>query len=196
MNKRSNGSNTAMVLRKLHLLTLYLRAVDLGDVVRENYAAFAIVAYTIKASTTLVCQPDDATTMPNVTPVTSLGIEAFNMARRKPKRPLFSRSWSSTSAASSTEGTESSIGSRSRASTLLSNVTTVEDVGGDVDEWDAQERARRVAGTGAASGMGIGLLSAPPRYDGGVAAYVASQQRDTLAFGRSSFEELPSYVRA
>ncbi|KAK4048926.1 hypothetical protein OIV83_004482 [Microbotryomycetes sp. JL201] len=182
--KHVSGGNTPMILRKLHLLTLYLNAVNLGHIVRDNYAAFAIVAYTVKVS--------QATTTPlaDMTPTTSLGIEAFNLVRQRRSRPAFFRSWSSSSSSNSDLETSSGPVARSRSSTLASTVNS----GGSTEQVVERETARRIAGAGAATG--IGLLSAPPQYErGGVAAYV-ERFADVPTSSRSSSEELPLYVRA
>ncbi|GAA5831696.1 hypothetical protein JCM11251_000797 [Rhodosporidiobolus azoricus] len=71
-NKWTNGGNQHQVLRKLHLLTLYLRAIDLGPKMRDHYSAFALTATLVKNTPTPVI----------VLPTTELGLEAWNAARR------------------------------------------------------------------------------------------------------------------
>ncbi|KAM0787251.1 hypothetical protein ACM66B_006487 [Microbotryomycetes sp. NB124-2] len=199
--KQVNGGNVPMILRKLHLLTLYLRAVDLGHIVRDNYAAFAIVAYTVK-SLAETSSNDSTTLLASIIPTTDLGIQAFNIVlakqyKRSARRPAFLRSWSSSSnSASSDVENVTTLRSRSSNVTLSSVAIPTSNHNDTADQGyfvNDRERARRIAGAGAVSGTG--LLSAPPQYErGGVAAYV-EQYADVPAFGRSSLEELPSYVR-
>lgn len=69
---------------KLHLLTLYLRAIDLGSVLRTHYSAFAIAASLTKSHNAPII----------ILPSTPLGIEAWNAARR-PSRSILKRAFSS-----------------------------------------------------------------------------------------------------
>ncbi|GAA6061499.1 hypothetical protein JCM10212_000203 [Sporobolomyces blumeae] len=77
-SKWTNGGNQAQVLRKLHLLTLYLRAINLGRLMRDHYQAFAIVASLTKQNARPVV----------VLPSSALGLEAWNAARRPSKSVL------------------------------------------------------------------------------------------------------------
>ncbi|GAA5837220.1 hypothetical protein JCM3766R1_002165 [Sporobolomyces carnicolor] len=212
-SKWMNGGNQAQVLRKLHLLTLYLRAVDLGHVLRQHYQAFAIVASLTKNNSGPVV----------LLPTTALGLEAWNAARRPSKSVLkrvffdASSKRSSRSRATTTTSSESSSevednnqvsnaqddevddsatitpanpapsanrnrsgsgggggalasfmsGRRSRSNTTTSATIVV-------NPGEQGEQTRRMAGTGARDGLGRGLLSAPPNYDGNLTSYLAS----------------------
>ncbi|GAA6009908.1 hypothetical protein JCM10207_002154 [Rhodosporidiobolus poonsookiae] len=197
-SKWSNGGNQHQVLRKLHLLTLYLRAVDLGPKLRDHYQAFAIAASLTKANTGPVI----------VVPVTPLGLEAWNAARR-PSKSTFKRAFSRSTldvvtgplGTGSSENSDAELpadgaaappprrpllrthlssqhlprvsgeeqgsgngggfarllgGSRSRSGTMTAVLVT--------PGTEQAEQTRRTAGAG--SGLGTGLLSAPPLYDG------------------------------
>ncbi|KAJ8291343.1 hypothetical protein OF846_005376 [Rhodotorula toruloides] len=180
-SKWTNGGNQFQVLRKLHLLTLYLRAVELGPKVREHYAAFAICATLTKTNNAAVIIP----------PETDLGRQAWNDARRPPRSVLkriltnrssvglvtFSPGMSSGEVSDAdvegVEGRDSGDsgprglggllnGRRSRSQTLVTAVV--------VQPGARTEQQRLQAGAG--DGLGRGLLSAPPNYDGGLAHYL------------------------
>ncbi|GAA5905666.1 uncharacterized protein JCM6883_005404 [Sporobolomyces salmoneus] len=213
-SKWMNGGNQAQVLRKLHLLTLYLRAVDMGHVLRQHYQAFAIVASLTKQNSGPIV----------LLPVTPLGLEAWNAARRPSKSVLkrvfdgksrggsglLSRLQSSgsgssessdasefeeddsatitpgtnstTTAATTTNGRNRSqsgglsslmSGRRSRSNTVSNNSTLSQTIVVN-SESEVGVEARRLAGAGARDGLGRGLLSAPPNYDGNLTSYLAS----------------------
>ncbi|ORY55164.1 hypothetical protein BCR35DRAFT_310147 [Leucosporidium creatinivorum] len=202
--KFNSGGNAAQVSRKLHLLTLYLRAVNLGYLLRDHYEAFTVTAYAVKTA-----PPTSKGGLPGAAavPRTALGVEAFNAARR-PSKSIFNRVYSSRSLSSSASSSSSNLSSaapsaynsdaedddtvrpaqgRSRSSTSTSLLV------GDA-AIEAQERLRAAAGAGGNRGLGRGLLSAPPVYDGGVADYIASLPVAPRS-GRPSFEDeaLPGY---
>ncbi|GAA5886936.1 hypothetical protein JCM6882_009391 [Rhodosporidiobolus microsporus] len=202
-NKWTNGGNQHQVLRKLHLLTLYLRAIDLGPKMRDHYSAFALSASLVKNNATPVI----------VLPTTPLGLEAWNAARRPSKSVLkraFNRSAMDVVSGGVMGGTGSSENSdaepdaahhapgraHSRPATSqgyaprISVETVAEDRRGGggsggfsgffggggrsrsnttvtavivAPGTEQAEQTRRNAGAG--SGLGTGLLSAPPNYD-------------------------------
>ncbi|GAA5963310.1 hypothetical protein JCM21900_006552 [Sporobolomyces salmonicolor] len=199
-NKWVDGGNQPQVLRKLHLLTLYLRAVDLGPLLLAHYSAFAIAASLTKSHARPIV----------VLPSSALGIEAWNAARR-PSKSVFKRALrpfsssgrvnpglgSSESSDAEEEGEAGGgagnrgggegRGGRSRSSSWgggglgglaglarrSKSTTTLTAV--IVQPGERGEEQRRLAGAGARDGLGSGLLSAPPNYDGGLARYLDSE---------------------
>ncbi|GAA5988511.1 hypothetical protein JCM10908_003598 [Rhodotorula pacifica] len=193
-SKWQTGGAQNQVLRKLHLLTLYLRAVDLGPKLRENYQAFAIAATLTKSNAGPVI----------LVPSTPLGLEAWNAARR-PSKSVLKRVLTSRpkhievaslngSAASSVVNLSSSAdegreqerertspprpplagglssflgGRRSRTNTVTALVVAP----------GAHADAQRLQ-AGAGDGLGRGLLSAPPNYDGNLARYLAANDEN------------------
>ncbi|POY72792.1 hypothetical protein BMF94_4201 [Rhodotorula taiwanensis] len=190
--KWQTGRDQSAVLRKLHLLCLYLRAIDLGLKLREHYSAFAIAASLTKSNPMPVI----------LVPSTALGLEAWNAARRPSKNvikrvltsnphhieilPLNPSAASSLSNLSSGDGHDdgeddedqqtlrpqpqrgvSSFlgggngGGRSRTNTVSAIVVAP----------GASADAQRLQ-AGAGDGLGRGLLSAPPNYDGNLARYL------------------------
>ncbi|GAA6035507.1 hypothetical protein JCM8097_000289 [Rhodosporidiobolus ruineniae] len=227
---QDNGSQQR-VLRKLHLLTHYLRAVDLGLKLRDHYQAFAITASLARA------HPEAPVI---VLPSTPLGVEAWNAARR-PSKSVLKRAFSRGTAvnvvspgtgssensdaelegASGPDGTASTtprrppmpgrnsssdslgagvggggrsffgaVGGRSRSNTTVTAVI----VASGTQEG---EQTRRTAGAGARDGLGTGLLSAPPNYDGrDLAEYIDSDPtlRNTARAYDPEVDMLPSYA--
>ncbi|GAA5947825.1 hypothetical protein JCM3765_001100 [Sporobolomyces pararoseus] len=191
-SKWMNGGNQAQVMRKLHLLTLYLRF-ELGHILRQHYQAFAIVASLTKSNTGPVV----------LLPVTPLGLEAWNAARRPSKSVLkrvfegrgYSRSRDpslpgsseSSDADENPEDDSATItpasrnrsgsgglgslmgGRRSRSNTTTATPAVVVNLAGE-----RGEQTRRLAGAGASDGLGRGLLSSPPDYDSNLTSYLAS----------------------
>ncbi|BGP52369.1 hypothetical protein JCM10450v2_008347 [Rhodotorula kratochvilovae] len=186
--KWNNGGNQHQVLRKLHLLTLYLRAVDMGPKLRDHYQAFAIAATMTKThSAPLV-----------LLPTSTVGLEAWNAARRPSKslmKRAFIRSNVNLVAPSSPAGSGSASdaemdravngrvslevpaagggggfagwlgGRRSRSGTVTAVVLA---------PGESTEQHRRAAGAGGGL-LGTGLLSAPPNYDpAALTSYVES----------------------
>ncbi|GAA5904440.1 hypothetical protein JCM5296_003198 [Sporobolomyces johnsonii] len=190
-NKWVNGGNQPQVLRKLHLLTLYLRAIDLGPLLVAHYSAFAIAASLTKAHARPIV----------VLPSSALGIEAWNAARRPSKSVLkralqpFSSAGRVNPGLGSSENSDAEeegeagggrptrsrssswgggglgglagLARRSRSTSTLTAVI--------VQPGERGEEQRRLAGAGARDGLGRGLLSAPPNYDGGLARYLDSE---------------------
>ncbi|KAK4700843.1 hypothetical protein P7C70_g5397, partial [Phenoliferia sp. Uapishka_3] len=140
-SKRTNGASSTQILRKLHLLTLYLRAIDMGEVVRVHYAAFAMAAFIAKTS-----GPNGPAVSP---PRTALGVSALNAAMR-PRRSLFKTR---------------RAGSRTLGSVLYGASGSDESGGSSDADVEAGsttgELERRRAGAGLG---GWGLLSCPPSY--------------------------------
>ncbi|GAA6012688.1 hypothetical protein JCM11491_002530 [Sporobolomyces phaffii] len=219
-SKWMNGGNQAQVLRKLHLLTLYLRAIDMGHVLRQHYQAFAIVASLTKSNSSPVV----------LLPTSQLGLEAWNAARRPSKSVLkrvfegkgYNRTGmlpGSSESSDADEGVEddgetirphlgrnrsssgglSSLmsGRRSRSNTTTVPPAVV------VNSGEQGEQTRRLAGAGASDGLGRGLLSAPPNYDGNLTSYLASSSNSSMdlprdpappSIQRDEFEALPGYA--
>lgn len=222
-SKWMNGGNQAQVLRKLHLLTLYLRAVELGRVLRNHYQAFAIVASLTKSNAGPVV----------LLPTSQLGLEAWNAARRPSKsviRRVFEGGRGSNRYSSGMGSSESSdaeldlnddsatitptnanrnrsgsgglsslmSGRRSRSNTVSANQTVV------VDSGARGEETRRIAGAGARDGLGRGLLSAPPTYNPDLTSYLRASRSSLdlpppsiatpAVTNRDEFEALPGYA--
>ncbi|GAA5957337.1 hypothetical protein JCM8115_006960 [Rhodotorula mucilaginosa] len=215
-SKWQSGGAQSQVLRKLHLLTLFLRGIDLGPKVRQHYQAFAIAATLTKSHQGPVI----------LVPSTPLGLEAWNAARRPSKsvlkRVLTSRpnhrievaSLNGSSAASSVVNLNETgvdqagdrertspppparppiggglgsflTGRRSRSNTVTAIVVTP----------GAQADAERLQ-AGAGDGLGRGLLSAPPNYDGNLARYLEADDENPYSNPRSYDPEvdlLPDY---
>ncbi|GAA5932279.1 uncharacterized protein JCM15063_001178 [Sporobolomyces koalae] len=227
-SKWMNGGNQAQVLRKLHLLTLFLRAVDLGYVLRNHYQAFAIVASLTKSNAGPVV----------LLPTTELGLEAWNAARRPSKSVLkrvfeggkgYTRSGGLVASSNESSDAEYDQVDRGEASDLDAATITPATTGRNrnrsasggltslmsgrrsrsntvatlVDSGARGEETRRVAGAGAADGLGRGLLSAPPNYDGNLTSYLsASSSHSSLSVSHpvpivtreEEHEALPDYA--
>ncbi|GAA5982039.1 hypothetical protein JCM11641_004305 [Rhodosporidiobolus odoratus] len=80
--KWSSGGNQNQVLRKLHLLTLYLRGINLGAKLRAHYSAFVVAANLSKQNHGPLI----------VLPTTPIGLEAWNAARR-PSQSVLKRAF-------------------------------------------------------------------------------------------------------
>ncbi|KWU42765.1 hypothetical protein RHOSPDRAFT_35714 [Rhodotorula sp. JG-1b] len=210
-SKWQSGGAQSQVLRKLHLLTLFLRGVDLGPKVRQHYQAFAIAATLTKSHQGPVI----------LVPSTPLGLEAWNAARRPSKsvlkRVLTSRPNHRIEVASLNGSAASSVvnlnvseerertsrppppprpplggglgsfltGRRSRSNTVTAIVVAP----------GAQADAERLQ-AGAGDGLGRGLLSAPPNYDGNLARYLEADDENPYSNPRSYDPEvdlLPDY---
>ncbi|GAA5852043.1 hypothetical protein JCM8547_000139 [Rhodosporidiobolus lusitaniae] len=217
-SKWTSGGNAHQVQRKLHLLTLYLRAVNLGPKLKEHYSAFTIVAVLTKEQNTPVI----------VLPTTPLGLEAWNAARRPSqsviKRAFLNRSTldvrsgglgSGSSENSDAEERERPMTSQGYAPRVSVDTVAEERRGGGFGGFlagrrsrsgtivtavvvqpgtqDAQER-RRTAGAG--HGLGTGLLSAPPNYNGRDLQSYIEGDPSLLAHGRarSEVDLLPDYA--
>ncbi|KPV72819.1 uncharacterized protein RHOBADRAFT_55498 [Rhodotorula graminis WP1] len=217
-SKWTNGGNQKYVLRKLHLLTLYLRAINLGSKLRDHYQAFAIVATLTKTNDGPIV----------LLPSTVVGLEAWNAARR-PSSSLVKRAFNRqamhvvtpaspghSSNASDVdlalevdrergagagggagEGPQGGFsgwlaagGRRSRSNTAT--VTAVVLAPGE-----RTEQQRRAAGAGNGL-LGTGLLSAPPNYDPrALAGYVESNPSLRLStradYDDPEADSLPDY---
>lgn len=140
---------------------------NLAHLLRDHYEAFTVTAYAVKNAPTNKGGLQGAFAIPR----TSLGVEAFNAARR-PSKSIFHRVYSSRSLYSSASSSSSNLSSaapssygseaedddtvrpaqgRSRSSTSTSLLV------GDA-AIEAQERLRAAAGAGGNSGLGRGLL--------------------------------------
>ncbi|GJN94648.1 hypothetical protein Rhopal_007731-T1 [Rhodotorula paludigena] len=188
--KWTNGGNQHQVLRKLHLLTLYLRAVQMGPKLRDHYAAFAMAATMTKTNPTPLV----------ILPQTALGLEAWNAARR-PSKSVFKRAFGNYSAVNVVAATPGNSGDASDAEPTVVTAGRSRSMSldappagsGGFGSWLSGGGRRSRSGTviavvvapgqrteqerlaaGAGSGLGTGLLSAPPNYDGGLASYLES----------------------
>ncbi|GAA5915555.1 hypothetical protein JCM8208_002428 [Rhodotorula glutinis] len=212
-SKWTNGGNQKYVLRKLHLLTLYLRAINLGPKLRDHYQAFAIVATLTKTN------PGPIVLLPS----TVVGLEAWNAARR-PSTSLVKRAFNRqpmhvvTPASPGHSSNASDVdlalevdrergaegqgqgqggfsgwlagGRRSRSNTAT--VTAVVLAPGE-----RTEQQRRAAGAGNGL-LGTGLLSAPPNYDPrALAGYVEENSHLRLStradYDDPEADSLPDY---
>ncbi|KAM0756268.1 hypothetical protein T439DRAFT_320970 [Meredithblackwellia eburnea MCA 4105] len=178
-SKYVNGGNSSQVQRKLHLLTLYLRAIDLGSFIVLHYSAFAVTAYLVKN-----CPP----TGPHFPqPKTIVGCDCWNAARR-PSRSIFKR-------ATSAEKIKTFLSTTSPSSSNA-NSDTEEDAGnagGGRQRIVADDEARRLAaGTGIGL-MGRGLLSSPPGYDNRISEHTNVFPQRAAGW---EFDVLPGYAAA
>ncbi|GAA5876412.1 hypothetical protein JCM3774_005324 [Rhodotorula dairenensis] len=217
-SKWQTGGAQNQVLRKLHLLTLYLRAIDLGPKLRENYQAFAIAASLTKSHQGPVI----------LVPSTPLGLEAWNAARRPSKsvlkRVLASRPNHRIEVASLNGSAASSVVNladgggadddherereAARARTVSTPTPRPQPAGG-LGSFLVGRRSRSNTVTavvvapgahadaqrlqaGAGDGLGRGLLSAPPNYDGNLARYLEAEHSNTQSYDPET-DLLPGY---
>ncbi|GAA6055662.1 hypothetical protein JCM3770_003400 [Rhodotorula araucariae] len=203
--KWTNGGNQHQVLRKLHLLTLYLRAVDMGPKLRDHYQAFAIAATLTKTNPAPVV----------LLPTSVIGLEAWNAARR-PSKSLVKRALIRSGIDVVTPSSPAGSGNASDAELDVRGRRSLEaGGGGGFTGWlggrrsrsgtvtavvlapgESTEQQRRVAGAGGGL-LGMGLLSAPPNYDpAGLTSYVESNPslRTSSRDCDPELELLPDYA--